>query len=96
MKAYTHWMAMHNQCRICGPWFFYILLFLLYEVPIFIFAIFGIIQFGIKDGRLSGLFHSAKWYLSSVARKPGEEIQYRGDRKDKPCTGPWAEETLDI
>jgi len=73
MKAYTHWMAMHNQCRICGPWFFYILLFLLYEVPIFIFAIAGIVQFGVKDGRLPGLFRSAIRYLSSVARKPGEE-----------------------
>lgn len=45
IKAYTHWAAMHGQCRICGPWFFYILLFLLYEVPIFILALFAVIQF---------------------------------------------------
>lgn len=44
-KAYEHWTAMHGQCRICGPWYFYILLFLLYEIPIFILAIFALIQF---------------------------------------------------
>ena len=38
---------MHSQCRICGPWFFYIILFILYELPILILAIFAIVQYGI-------------------------------------------------
>ncbi|MDD1715736.1 MAG: TIGR03663 family protein, partial [Methanolinea sp.] len=45
IKAYTHWTAMHGECRICGPWFFYILLFLLYEAPILLLAAFGVLQF---------------------------------------------------
>lgn len=45
IDAYNHWVAMHGMCRICGPWFFYIILFLLYEVPIFFLAIFGMAQF---------------------------------------------------
>ncbi|HPD10241.1 MAG TPA: TIGR03663 family protein [Methanoregulaceae archaeon] len=48
IRAYEHWVAMHGMCRICGPWFFYILLFLLYEVPIFLLAIFGTAQFAVR------------------------------------------------
>ena len=45
IDAYNHWVAMHGMCRICGPWFFYVILFLLYEVPVFFLAIFGMAQF---------------------------------------------------
>jgi uncharacterized protein (TIGR03663 family) len=45
LEAIRHWTAMHNQQRLGGPWFFYIPLFLLYELPIFILAVIGIIQF---------------------------------------------------
>jgi uncharacterized protein (TIGR03663 family) len=45
IRAFQHWTAMSGQCRICGPPFFYILLFLLYEVPIFILAVVGTVQF---------------------------------------------------
>jgi uncharacterized protein (TIGR03663 family) len=36
---------MHNQQRLGGPMYFYIPLFLLYEIPIFILALVGTIQF---------------------------------------------------
>jgi uncharacterized protein (TIGR03663 family) len=55
IRAYEHWVSMHGMCRICGPWFFYILLFLLYEVPIFFLAIFGTVQFAIRHNPLSAL-----------------------------------------
>ena len=48
-KAVEHWTSMHNQQRLGGPWFFYIPLYLLYELPIFILAIIGTIQFLGKD-----------------------------------------------
>jgi uncharacterized protein (TIGR03663 family) len=41
-KAIDHWVAMHEQQRLGGPWFFYILLFGLYEVPILGLAIISI------------------------------------------------------
>ncbi|MGD1004720.1 MAG: flippase activity-associated protein Agl23 [Methanoregulaceae archaeon] len=44
-QAIDHWIAMHNEQRLGGPWFFYIPLLLLYELPIFILAIIGILQF---------------------------------------------------
>jgi len=45
LEAIKHWVEMHNQQRLGGPWFFYIPLFLLYELPIFILAVIGILQF---------------------------------------------------
>ena len=48
-RAVEHWTAMHNQQRLGGPWFFYIPLYLLYELPILILAIIGTIQFVGKD-----------------------------------------------
>jgi len=48
-RAVEHWTAMHNQQRLGGPWFFYIPFYLLYELPILILAIIGIIQFVGKD-----------------------------------------------
>ncbi|MFA5220762.1 MAG: flippase activity-associated protein Agl23 [Methanoregula sp.] len=38
-QAVNHWVAMHEQQRLGGPWYFYIPLYLLYELPIFILAI---------------------------------------------------------
>jgi uncharacterized protein (TIGR03663 family) len=44
-RAIEHWTAMHNQQRLGGPLYFYVPLFLLYELPIFILAIIGTVQF---------------------------------------------------
>ena len=44
-QAVDHWVAMHEQQRLGGPLYFYIPLFLLYELPIFILALVGTIQF---------------------------------------------------
>ncbi|WP_342676960.1 flippase activity-associated protein Agl23 [Methanofollis sp. UBA420] len=48
--AIGHWWAMHEQERLGGPFFFYIIFFLLYELPIFALAIVGTAQF-IQKGR---------------------------------------------
>jgi predicted membrane-bound mannosyltransferase len=44
-RAIEHWTAMHTMQRLGGPVYFYIPLFLLYELPIFILALVGTIQF---------------------------------------------------
>ena len=44
-KAIDHWTAMHNQQRLGGPLYYYLPLFLLYELPIFILATIGTLQF---------------------------------------------------
>ena len=44
-RAVDHWVAMHNEQRLGGPLYYYIPLFLLYELPIFILALVGTVQF---------------------------------------------------
>jgi len=44
-QAIDHWTDMHNQQRLGGPIYYYIPLFLLYELPIFILAMVGTVQF---------------------------------------------------
>jgi uncharacterized protein (TIGR03663 family) len=44
-QAIEHWLDMHNQQRLGGPMYYYIPLFLLYELPVFILALIGTIQF---------------------------------------------------
>lgn len=48
-QAIDHWTAMHNEQRLGGPWFYYILFLILYELPIFILAIVGTLQFILAD-----------------------------------------------
>ncbi|KDE56461.1 flippase activity-associated protein Agl23 [Methanoculleus sp. MH98A] len=45
LRAIEHWTSMHQAQRLGGPPYFYILLFLLYEVPILILAVVGVLQF---------------------------------------------------
>jgi uncharacterized protein (TIGR03663 family) len=52
LDAIEHWTEMHNKQRLGGPWYFYIPLFLLYELPIFLLAIVGTLQFIFKDTRI--------------------------------------------
>jgi uncharacterized protein (TIGR03663 family) len=71
-RAIQHWTEMHEQCRLCGPWYFYILLFVLYEVPILVLAIAGTLQFIIDRTdlrcRLSDLLHRIRGTEISTER----------------------------
>ena len=50
IKAIEHWTSMHQMQRLGGPPYFYILLFILYEIPILALAVVGVLQFfGIPD-----------------------------------------------
>lgn len=43
--AISHWTEMHGIQRLGGPWFFYLILFVLYEVPIILLAGMGLCGF---------------------------------------------------
>ena len=45
IKAVLHWYEMHKIERIGGPFFFYLPIMALYELPIFIFGILGIAHY---------------------------------------------------
>lgn len=49
-SAIEHWLNMHNQQRIGGPPYYYLLLFVLYELPILIFAIAGVVLYLRRPG----------------------------------------------
>ena len=38
-RALEHWFAMHDECRLCGPPYWYMLLLTVYELPIFIIGL---------------------------------------------------------
>jgi uncharacterized protein (TIGR03663 family) len=46
IKAVSHWYEMHKIERMAGPFFFYLPIIALYELPIFIFGILGIAHYG--------------------------------------------------
>jgi len=52
-EAIEHWSAMHNEQRLGGPWFYYIPLYLLYELPIFILAMIALVQFLVPFSQLA-------------------------------------------
>ena len=46
IKAVSHWYEMHKIERMAGPFFFYLPIIALYELPIFILGILGISYYG--------------------------------------------------
>ena len=62
-QAIDHWTAMHNQQRLGGPLYFYIPLFLLYELPIFLLVLVGTVQFITAELHPLLFFRKAKnWF----------------------------------
>ncbi len=69
-QALDHWMDMHNQQRLGGPWYFYIPLYLLYELPIFFLAMIGTVQFLFKGIDLRLFLLQLKLRLKLWRNKP--------------------------
>jgi len=59
-KAVDHWTGMHKQQRLGGPFYFYIPFYLMYELPIFILAIIGTLQFILTGVDLTLAFRRLK------------------------------------
>lgn len=51
MKAILHWYEMHKIERMGGPFFFYLPILALYEIPVFVFGILGISYYGCCDNK---------------------------------------------
>ena len=81
LRAIEHWTAMHEMQRIGGPPYFYILLFILYEVPILILAIVGVLQFF----DIAGIISSWRERRRDM-EKPGETGVTDVDNVDKEET----------
>jgi len=77
LRAIEHWTSMHQAQRLGGPPYFYILLFLLYEVPILILAVVGILQFVDIPGIVS------RWRERRAGQtgRPGEEEEAEANQE---------------
>jgi uncharacterized protein (TIGR03663 family) len=51
MKAVLHWYEMHKIERMGGPFFYYLPIMVLYELPIFIFGVLGIAHYSCCDNK---------------------------------------------
>ena len=66
-KAFSHWMEMHRIQRLGGPFYFYIPILLLYEIPILFFGIVGIIHFLKKKDKNAAFFlFLSYWAIASL------------------------------
>lgn len=90
--AISHWTEMHGIQRLGGPWFFYLILFVLYEVPIILLAGMGFCgcvaayvrsqkhssQDRVDEGDLSGPSDSSSLIerISSLLRRPELGVAY--------------------
>ena len=77
LRAIEHWTAMHQMQRLGGPPYFYILLFILYELPILILAIVGALQFIDIPGTVS------RWREKRRGHREGSEATEGVERVDE-------------
>ena len=81
-KAISHWLGVQGECRICGAPWYYLLLLVVYEIPILLLAVFGIWQWGIKQSGFSAVRSGISRYLKKVSRGH-VSVRYQGI-DDKP------------
>lgn len=75
LRAIEHWTSMHQMERLGGPPYFYVMLLILYEIPILAFAVVGVLQFFDVPGAVKGLLGRRRGGESSVA----ESVVAEGD-----------------
>ncbi|MCE8422959.1 MAG: TIGR03663 family protein [Candidatus Methanoperedens sp.] len=68
LKAILHWYEMHKTERIGGPYFFYLPILALYELPVFVFSILGIAYYGCCEGKKEKIlvFLLAYWITADI------------------------------
>ena len=66
-KAFFHWMEMHKIQRLGGPFYFYIPILLIYEIPILLFGTMGIVYFlRKKDKNVPFFLFLSYWAVASL------------------------------
>jgi len=64
VKAVSYWKYQHDIARIAGPWYYYLELILLYDLPAFLAAAFAV--YVIIKKRTNFEAFAAYWFLSSL------------------------------
>ncbi len=75
--AIEHWIAMHNEQRIASPPVFYLLMFVLYELPILLLTVAGVILFLVTGRkRASDEEHDEEDEEEQEQEKPKEKFSF--------------------
>ncbi len=75
--AIEHWIAMHNEQRIASPPVFYLLMFVLYELPILLLTVAGVILFLVTGRKLaSDEEHDEEDEEEQEQEKPKEKFSF--------------------
>lgn len=67
-KAVSHWYEMHKIQRIGGPYYFYLPIIALYELPVLIFGVLGAAYYGCCDKKKEKMFiiFLAYWVMVDI------------------------------
>ncbi|VVB91791.1 Dolichyl-phosphate-mannose-protein mannosyltransferase [uncultured archaeon] len=67
-KAISHWYEMHKIQRIGGPYYFYLPIIALYELPVLIFGVLGAAYYGYCDKKKEKMFtiFLAYWVIVDI------------------------------
>ncbi len=84
-KALSHWYEMHRIQRMGGPYYFYLAIIALYELPILVFGILGMFYYGCCGRKKEKLIIALLIYWVVL------DIMYLGAQ-----TYPWAAEFLPV
>lgn len=65
-KAISHWYEMHRIQRLGGPYFFYLGIIALYELPLLVFGILSVFYYGFRDRKKGKLLIILLLYWAAV------------------------------
>jgi uncharacterized protein (TIGR03663 family) len=65
-KAVSHWYEMHRIQRMGGPFFFYLPIIALYELPILVFGVLGMVHHGFLKSRNLFFVFLTYWALTNL------------------------------
>ena len=82
-SALDHWFAMHDECRLCGPPYWYVLLLILYELPIAVVGIASVLIWVFRKEGLLRVVKAGTDYVNGIVERCEFRLPYHPfDRKE--------------
>ena len=82
-RALDHWLAMHGECRLCGPPYFYFLFLFLYELPILILGVVAVFTWLLRKEGLLRIIKAGTDYLNGIIDRHEFKLPYHPfDKKE--------------
>ena len=65
----TYWLGVHEECRLCGPPYWYLIMLFLYELPILVLGITSAYIWLVQKKGIKRIKHTISMYLNEVKNK---------------------------